>query len=496
MNRIALVAAILTLVLHLAGNPHYGFYRDELYFIACGWHPDWGYVDQPPLVPLLSALTQFFGHSLFLLRALPALFAAGCVYVTVLLIAEIGGAAFAQTLGALVAALDPILDAFGTKVSTDMPGLLLWPLAALLVARMLNGASPRLWIAVGLALGLAAEAKYSVAIFAVALVASLALSKHTRALLATPWFLAGIAAGAAVAAPSILWQWAHQFPILEMLANQQREVVNHQSLLGSLAQQITINNPLLAPLFVAGIAYAFFVPKLRWIGWTTVLAIGAVIALRGRDYYGADVYPLAIATGALAVEALVRPRVLRTVIVAAAALASIATLPFVLPVLPEAAVAVLVGNRTHVAHPDLDAARNTDSSITQNFSDMHGWPELAAAVADVYRALPPADRSRATILASNYGEAAAIDFFGPALGLPAAISGHNNYWIWGPRGYDGSVLVEVNGTCAQGFRRSDVTVAHFHAPWIMPSEEGIPISVCYGLREPVATLWPTLKRYI
>src|SRR5690348_8243798 len=126
-GRIAIVAALLVLAAHLVGNPHYGFYRDELYFIVCGWRPDFGYVDQPPLVPLLAALSQILGPSLFALRAVPAFLAAGAVYVTCLLAEELGGGAFAIGLAALVAATTPILEAFGTKLSTDAVGLFLWP---------------------------------------------------------------------------------------------------------------------------------------------------------------------------------------------------------------------------------------------------------------------------------------------------------------------------------------------------------------------------------
>src|SRR5579863_8477424 len=142
------LAALATLILHLAANPHYGFFRDELYFIICGFHPAWGYVDQPPVVPLIAAGTQLFGHSLFLLRAVCALFAAASVYTTCLLIVELGGGAFAQIFGALVAAVTPALMDFGGKLSTDTVGLWLWPLAALFALRIVKGADPRWWVAV------------------------------------------------------------------------------------------------------------------------------------------------------------------------------------------------------------------------------------------------------------------------------------------------------------------------------------------------------------
>ena len=151
----------------------YGFFRDELYFIACGRHPAFGYVDQPPLVPALAAISQAWGPSLVLLRALAALFAGASLYVTCLLARELGAGAFGQALAALAAFLSPVLMSFGMKLSTDTPGLVLWPLAALLVLRLARGADPRGWLAVGAALGVAAEAKYSVIFFALALLLGL-----------------------------------------------------------------------------------------------------------------------------------------------------------------------------------------------------------------------------------------------------------------------------------------------------------------------------------
>lgn len=159
---IPLYAAICVFLVHLAANPHYGFFRDELYFIVCGFRPAWGYVDQPPLVPLLAAASQLFGRSLFLIRAVAALFAACSAYVTCLIAIELGGGVFAQLFAAVVVFFTPVLMSFGMKVSTDSPGLLLWPLAALCVLRVAKGRDPRWWVVAGAALGLAFQTKYSV----------------------------------------------------------------------------------------------------------------------------------------------------------------------------------------------------------------------------------------------------------------------------------------------------------------------------------------------
>ncbi|HEY1976110.1 MAG TPA: glycosyltransferase family 39 protein [Candidatus Baltobacteraceae bacterium] len=495
MKRIPLIAALLTLAMHLVANPHYGFFRDELYFIVCGFRPDWGYVDQPPVVPLLSAGSQLFGTSLFLLRALPALFAAGCVYVTCLLAIELGGGTFAVVLSALLAALMPILNAFGTKVSTDMPGLFLWPLIALLIARIANGANPRLWIWAGVAFGVCAEAKYTVFFYGAALLAGLLLTPARR-IVKTPWFAAGVAAAVAIALPSFVWQSAHGWPFLEMIHNQQQTEVVIHSPLGYVVQQILITNPILAAIWIFGLVYAFVRPELRWIGWTYVVLIACMIAGHARNYYPGDVYPLLIACGALAIERTAALTRFRTAIVTAVAVISMLTLPFVFPVMAEAQLAAAIETGQRLVSLHLNTTRNDESPITQIFADMHGWPQLTATVARVYDALPPDQRARAAILARNFGEAGAIDVYGKAYGLPPALSGQNNYWIWGPRGYDGSVVVEVNGRCGPDFRSQRVAVARLHDRWAMPAESRVPISVCYGLKEPLARYWPKLKTFI
>src|SRR5271165_6486990 len=214
-DRTASIAALVTFALHLAANPHYGFFRDELYFIICGFHPAWGYVDQPPVVPLLAAGSQLFGHSLFALRALPAIFAAAGAYVTCLLAFELGGGIFAAILATLAYLAAGVLESFGGKVGPDMVGLWLWPLAALYVLRVVKGGDPRSWLAAGIAMGVALETKYSALFFAAAMLGGLALVPQRR-VMASRWFAAGIASAAVIALPNFAWQALHGFPMWEL----------------------------------------------------------------------------------------------------------------------------------------------------------------------------------------------------------------------------------------------------------------------------------------
>jgi hypothetical protein len=176
-------------------------------------------------------------------------------------------------------------------------------------------------------------------------------------------------------------------------------------------------------------------------------------------------------------------------------------LPFSLPVLSEEQMvryAAFVGELLHVKRSTMQTERNRTSVLPEDWADMHGWPELEATVARIYRALPPAQRRQAAIVASNYGEAAAIDFFGGSDQLPPALSGHNNYWLWGTHGYSGNVIIDVNGDCGARDRLFSVArqVTVFRSPWVISYEQEIPIMLCTGIRRPLSTLWPHLRRYI
>lgn len=493
-------AALATLIVHLIANPHYGFFRDELYFIICGFRPAWGYVDQPPVVPLLAAGSQLFGHSLFLLRAIPAFFAAASVYTTCLLAIELGGGAFAEAFSALAAAVTPVLMDFGTKLTTDVVGLWLWPLAALYVLRIVKGADPRWWLAVGAIVGIAIESKYSVLFFAAAMLAALLVLPQRRAL-ATPWCLGGVLIAAAIALPNFLWQTAHGYPMWTLLRDADEYRNTQLSPLQYGLAQLLVTHPLLAPIWLIGLVTLLRRSDARFLGLAYLALIAQMIALHGRHYYPGNVYPIPIAAAAVAIEAwTVRSPLARSALVAYTLVAGVLLVPLLMPVLPEQAMAAYDRVARTMLVREAETAR-TDStnigSLPPDWADMHGWPELTALVARVYHSLPPAQRAQAAIFASNYGEAAAIDFFGAEYGLPPALSGHNQYWLWGTRGYSGNVVIDVHGECdrdARLFRVARV-VAHFSNPWGRPDENGFPISICQGITAPLGAVWPTLRSY-
>lgn len=500
-RRVPLLVALIVFAVHLVGNPHYGFFRDELYFIICGFHPAWGYVDQPPVVPLLAAGSQLFGHSLVALRTVAALFAAAGAYVTCLLAIELGGGAFAQVIAGLAYFFAGVLMSFGAKVGPDMVGLWLWPLVALYALRIATGGNPRQWLAAGIAAGIALESKYSAAFFLAALIGGLLLTPQRR-VLASKWFFLGAAIAVAIAAPNVLWQALHGFPMIELLRNgaSGKNVVAGPALY--LFQQLLLTNLFLSPIWIVGLISLLRKAPTRFLGYTYVLLVLAMILLHGKHYYPGDVYPIPIAAGGVAVAAWTRRSlVARTVLVAAMVVAGLFFLPFSLPVLAEGPMvdyAAFVGRALHLSKSTMATEHGQSAALPTDWADMHGWPELAAAVARVYFELPPARRAGAAIVASNYGEAAAIDFFGPRYGLPPAISGHNNYWLWGTHGASGDVVIDVNGDCgaSAALYRDARLAARFNSPWVISYERDIPIMVCTGPTQNLTKIWPSLKHYI
>ncbi|MDQ6929206.1 MAG: glycosyltransferase family 39 protein [Candidatus Eremiobacteraeota bacterium] len=494
-ERIPWILAGLTLAFHLAFNSRYGFFRDELYFIICGRHPQFGYVDQPPLVPLLAATSQSFGISLFALRSVAALFAAAAVFVTCRLVIELHGKSYAQVVAATGVALAPILATFGVLVYPDMVQVWAWPLMTLYLVRLLGGASPRWWLAVGALLGLALQSKYVAVFFAAAIVFGLALTESRR-ILGTRWLLGGALVAAIIAFPNFLWQAQHGFPMAELLRNSQqgKNVVLDPA--SYLLQQLIITNPVLSIIWLSGLSWTFVRPNLRWLGIGSIALLTLMIVLHGKDYYGCAIYPALFAAGGVAIEAATkRAAFMRPLTIAVAICAGAVLVPLAVPTLSEEHFLAYIKTLQIVAPRPSEHHRQ--SVLPQTYADMHGWPELAATVARVYATLPPDERRVVIIKASNYGEASALNFFGPKYGLPTTISSHNQYFLWGPPSTGGDVLIDVNGDCGaslQVYRRA-VRAAVFSARYVMPYEDHLPIMVCRGVNRRIEDLWPRLKDY-
>jgi hypothetical protein len=497
LARPAVLLALVSLVLHGLANGHYGFFRDELYFIVCGDHPAFGYVDQPPVVPLLASWSHaIFGDFLLGFRLLPALTMTATVALTAEFARLVGGGRFAQWLAGLCVLLAPFFLLEGVLFFTDMFQALTWLGIGWALVRLDQSGDERWWLAIGAIAGFSLETKYLIAFYLAALAIGLLATPARRSLL-RPWVWLGALIGAVMIAPNVLWQQAHGWPFLDI----GKAGAGGKNLALSppafLVQQVVLAGPLASPVWIVGLAASLLRPRPGVarafpIAWLIMLI--AFVALHGKAYYLLPVYPTLLALGATRIEAWIRAGIARGVILMAIGVAGAVTAPLSLPILP---IDDFIRYQHLIGFTPSVGERQKTGPLPQYYADMFGWPQMAAKVSAVFRALPPADRVRAVFYSENYGEAAAIDVFGRRLGLPPAISGHNSYYLWGPRGHDGSVMIIIGGKPAHyaALFRSVEVAGHIDTPLAMPYETDQPIYVLRGMKIPLEQYWPQVKKY-
>jgi hypothetical protein len=493
-----LVLGLASLAIHLIFNGGYGIFRDELYFIVCGDRAAWGYVDQPPLIPLLASWSHaLFGNFLVGFRLVPAVALSATVALSAEFARALGGGRFAQWLVGLCVLFSPLFLAIGLLFTTDIFQPLTWLACGWFLVRLAQTEDERWWIPFGAVVGVSLLGKYAVAFYVAALGIGLLATPQRRSLL-RPWLYVGASIGAILVLPNVLWQQAHGWPFLEL----GKAAVNGKNVALSpvafFVQQLLLMGPVAAPVWIAGLWASSRRPKLAvYRAFPIAYAILFIffVISHGKAYYITPIYPTLLGIGAVAVERWLqsagwRRAALGTVVVAGAIAA-----PMTIPVLSEKAF-IAYSTMLGIAPSATAAEHQKLGLLPQHFADQHGWPEMAAQVAAVYNALPPADRAKAVFLGVDYGEAAAIDIFGRPLGLPPAISGHNNYYLWGPQGHDGSVLIVLGpywGGLLPAYRRVEVA-GEINNPYAMPYETG-PIYVLHDPKVPFSFIWPRLKHY-
>ncbi len=506
MIAFGLVAAAL--LLHGATAWRYGYFRDELYFIACSKHLAWGYVDQPPLVAVAAWLAAPAGYQLVLLRALPILAAGGTVYLAVRLTKELGGGAFAQMLAGLATLLMPAYLLLGNTLTTTSFEPFFWTLAIYLTIRLVRApvaARPLLWLVLAVTVALGAYAKYSIGLLVAGLIAGFLLTKE-RDTLRTPYVLCAAGLTLLLLAPNLAWQAAHGWPFFEVvrgdaahrpafangLTLEYRNLTNNAT--AFMLEQLLYTNPLAVPVWLSGAIAPFRLAalrNLRFIAVTYAVLFFAAVALGAKGYYIVGIYATLLAIGAVAIERVAVP--LRSALLGGLVAVALLALPLSLPVLPVERL---------VAYTKLLGLTGRDGLpahlIQPVFAEEFGWDRLAQDVARVYFALPSDLRARTAIYADTYGDAGALDYFGPRYGLPPAISSQNNYYLWGTHGYDGSTLVAIGATRIDVLRRYfrsvrlvDVSVEPLK--WVV--EGPAPIYLCRDPVAPLSEIWPHLRWY-
>lgn len=493
-------AAAAKLLLHLYAGRHYGYFVDELYYLACAEHLAWGYVDQPPLIAFITRMVRAtLGDSLPALHLLPALAGAGKVLLTGLLTRELGGRRFAQGLAALCVLLAPGFLALDNWLSMNPFEPLFWMGCAWLAIRMIKAGNPKLWLWFGLLAGIGLENKYSMLIFGFGMVAGL-LATPERCHLRTAWLWAGGLLAFLIFLPNLIWNIQHSFPFLELQRNIQRSGRNVDlTPLQFLLQEILMMHPLAAPIWLAGLWFLFFQhdgKPFRALGWAFLVTAALILAFNPRVYYLFPAFPMLFAAGAVMWESWLdrpRPQWIKRAYVALLILTGAVISPMAAPVLP-AATYIRYAAALSLQQPSIETHQL--GPLPQLYADQFGWEEMAAEVARIYNALPAEVRARTAIFAQNYGQAGAADLFGSKYGLPKAISGHQAYFLWGPRDYTGESMIVM----ADRQEHLETLFAHVEKaghvghPYSMPHEH-FDIFYCRGMKQPLQDAWPGVKNW-
>ncbi len=503
-----LVIAAVALAAQMLTAFRYGIFRDELYYIACAHHLAWGYVDQPPLIALITWIElHLTGRSLLSLRFLPMLAGAMTVWLAGKMAAQLGGKRLAQVFAALAMLIAPGFLAFFHLLTMNAFEPLLWTAAAYFVLRIIQTGDQRLWLWFGLIAGIGLENKYTMLFFGFGLFVALLLTRERKAF-AKPWIWLAAGIALLIWLPNVVWNFQHHWPFLELMHNVRssgRDVT--RAPVAFIVAEAIFMNWVTAPIWLGGLAWFFFGRdrsdnqpargRYRILGWTFLVMLAMFVALKGKAYYLWPGFVILFAAGGVAIESWLgrfKARWPAATYVSVMVIGGAFFAPLMLPVLPPYTFIRYVQDYhlplPHLEHQPLGPLNQ------QIYADMFGWKEMAQKVAAAYDDLPPKVREQTAIFAEDYGEAGAIDFFGPQYGLPAAISGHQSYWLWGPRNYTGESMIIVGTSLADVKRNCD--------EWKPVGDVGTPLSrrdehftlyYCQQHRWTLQQIWPHVKHW-
>lgn len=490
--RILALLALSKVLVHTFTNGQYGFHRDELATIDDAGYLAWGYVAYPPMTPFVARMAlELFGPSLVGVRFFAALAQGVALALGGMMARELGGKRPAQIVAALAVAIAPVSLSAGALFQYVSFDYLWWVLAAYLMIRLLKSEDPRWWLMIGAAIGLGMMTKYTM-IFLVAGIIGGVLLTPARRYLRSPWLWGGVALSLLIFLPNLIWQVQHDFISLDFLRHIHARDVRIGRTDSFLTDQLLVANPFTVPLWIAGLFYLFVAPdgkRYRLIGWMSVVPFVLFFATKGRGYYTAPAYPMLLAAGAVLGEGSIDSlsagwaRLARVIVWSALTVGGVIAVVAILPIAP-------------VKSPWWNAVNKGNDSFREEI----GWPELVETVAGVRASLPAEERAHAGILAGNYGEAGAINLYGPAYGLPKSISGINSYWL---RGYGDPppqtlIVVGLSRDFLELNFESCELAGHIANRYGVKNEETTEhpdIFVCRRLRIPWAEFWKHFRYY-
>ncbi|HXQ92908.1 MAG TPA: glycosyltransferase family 39 protein [Nitrososphaerales archaeon] len=484
--------ALADFVVHMVFAGNYGYFRDELYYISGTQHLSFGYVDFPPFIAYVAALLNVITKdSLISIHVVSALDEALLVFVAGMIARELGGGRRAQLLTAVATLVTLVFLADGSIFTPDSFDQLWWSLLTYLVIRIVRHREPKLWIAAGLVVGIGLLTKLTFFFFVGALLLSFLTIPSSRKYLRSKWIVVGGLLSIAFILPMIYWNSINGWPMVHFYL-EFRHDINGGGPLNFFSSQLAGVSFLNFPIFVIGLYFYLRTnegSQLRALGLSYIILYVFMTVLDMKPYYLAPIYPVLYAGGALLIEksSISRKGVFRWFgsrpFIACLIIVAILLAPLAMPILSPSTLVSKYGASNYEASP---------------LPDRFGWNATVSTLAQAYDTLPASERSQACIFTENYGEASAVNLLGKNLGLPEAISGHNNYYIWGPDSCTGQVLITVGYSLSDDQKSfANVTLlTTINCQYCISYEENLPVYLCIHPNfSSLATAWPLVRHY-
>lgn len=484
--------ALTDFIFHMlfAGND--GYFRDELYYIVSGTqHLSLGYVDFPPFIAYVAALLGFISKdSLISIHVVPALVESLLVFVTGMIARELGGGRKAQLLAAISTLVTLDFLAFGSIFTPDSFDSLWWSLLAYLIIRIIKRKEPKLWIVAGLVVGVGLFTKLTMFFFVASLLISFLVIPSSRKYLRSKWIPIGGLISVAFILPMTYWNFIHGWPMIQFYL-QFRGDVSGGGPLDFFVNQVAGISILNFPILVIGLYFYLRSnegSQLRALGLTYIILFVFMALLDMKPYYLMPIYPVMYAGGALLIERSSISRIGKfrwfgsKPFIACLIIVALLLAPIAMPILSPSTLISKYGASAYQSSP---------------LPDKYGWGLMVENLSQAYNTLPANLRSQACIFTSNYGEASAVNFLGKGLGLPEAISGHNNYYIWGPGSCTGHVLITVgiSLTEAQSADANATLLTTITCPLCISYEQNLPVYLVVNQTFSIASVWSQVRQY-
>lgn len=493
--------AAFAFILQMWAGSNYGIFRDEFYYIECAMHPDLGYVDHPPFSILkLTAWISLFGDSQTSIRVVPSLLFSLLIILTSLIAVQFGGSRMSAVIAALAVFSCPQYLGITGFYSMNSFELIFWAILTVIVAAMIKGMDKRYWMLYGIVLGFGLMNKFSIGLFAVALIVALLVSPMRKDLV-NRYFIAAYMIAFVIFLPFIIWNYSNGFPTLEFMRNAALYKNVNMGIADFFTEQLLIMGPVNLLVWISGLVSLLLMKRMaefRTFAYVFVISFLILAVQSSKPYYLAGAFIPLMAAGSVAISSTGKgllnrfiSYVMAALLIAGAALLS----PLAIPVLqPEA----FIEYSTALGLSPKAAERQEMGLLPQHFADRFGWKELTGIVSGAFNSLSEDEKSSVIIYADNYGEAGAVNYYGRDVGLPRAVSGHNNYWLWGP-GVDSATVLIIIGGDLDGHTEVFDEVTEFGKTsnrYSMPYENNLPVYIARKPKHALKTVWKDLRKYI